>query len=187
MSIADFSPVFVVEKPIVAQRLDALFVIFVAISVRTINQDFFSMQENTHNILPIKSRILDYLSAEGMTPAEFYRKSGITRGVLSQPNGISEENLLRFFLCFPDANPDWLISGRGSRKRNVPNCNSVNQEHSAIESSNSFLSGKVEQLREEREIFHKRNEELAGEVALLRHEVQRLNSQIEDFRNNQNA
>lgn len=71
------------------------------------------MQENKQEKSLIKQNILLYLSRKGMKPYEFYKKSGVTRGVLSQNNGISEENLARFLACFPEVNAEWLLTGKG--------------------------------------------------------------------------
>lgn len=48
-----------------------------------------------------------------MSPAEFYRRSGIGRGILSQPNYIVEDNLIKFFDVFPEVSPAWLVLGIG--------------------------------------------------------------------------
>lgn len=72
------------------------------------------MQENIQEKSPIKQNILQYLAIKGTTPYEFYKKSGVTRGVLNQNNGISEENIARFLAYAPDVNVEWLITGRGS-------------------------------------------------------------------------
>lgn len=71
------------------------------------------MQENKQEKSLIKQNILLYLANKGVTPYEFYKVSGVTRGVLAQNNGISEENISRFLAYAPDVNPSWLVTGRG--------------------------------------------------------------------------
>ena len=71
------------------------------------------MQENKQEKSLIKQNISLYLAKKGVTPYEFYKKSGVTRGVLAQNNGISEDNLSRFLAYAPDVNPSWLLTGRG--------------------------------------------------------------------------
>lgn len=61
----------------------------------------------------IKTRILHYLELKGITKYSFYKATGIANGVLSQPNGISEDNLLKFLECYHDVNLDWLVRGEG--------------------------------------------------------------------------
>lgn len=71
------------------------------------------MQENTQEKSPIKQRILLFLAQKQVTQYEFYKNTGVTRGVLSQNNGISEDNISRFLAYFPDVNIEWLMTGRG--------------------------------------------------------------------------
>ena len=54
------------------------------------------MQENKQEKSPIKRKILLFLSENGISQYDFYRKTGITRGILGQNNGISEDNMARF-------------------------------------------------------------------------------------------
>ena len=71
------------------------------------------MQENNQEKSPIKRKISLFLEKKGITPYEFYKRTGITRGILSQNNGISEDNLARFLAHFPEVNLEWLLTGRG--------------------------------------------------------------------------
>lgn len=71
------------------------------------------MQENRQEKSLIKQKILLYLAKIGVSDYEFYKKSGTTRGILTQNNGISEENLARFLAYAPEVNVEWLLTGRG--------------------------------------------------------------------------
>ena len=71
------------------------------------------MQENKQEKSLIKQNILLYLTKKDVTPYEFYKKSGVTRGILQQNNGISEDNIARFLAYAPDVSVEWLITGRG--------------------------------------------------------------------------
>lgn len=62
----------------------------------------------------IKQNILKYLEFIGMTQYKFYQETGITRGVLGQNNGMSEENTSRFLDCFNEVSPEWLLTGKGN-------------------------------------------------------------------------
>ena len=75
------------------------------------------MQENKQEKSQIKQNILLFLNSKGVTPYEFYKKSGVTRGILAQNNGISEDNLARFRAYAPEVNPEWLLTGRGDMIR----------------------------------------------------------------------
>lgn len=71
------------------------------------------MQEKRQEKSPIKQNILLYLAQKGVSAYEFYKESGVTRGILQQNNGISEDNIARFLAYAPDVNVEWLITGRG--------------------------------------------------------------------------
>lgn len=71
------------------------------------------MQEKRQKKSPIKQNILLYLAQKGVSPYEFYKESGVTRGILQQNNGISEDNIARFLAYAPDVSVEWLITGRG--------------------------------------------------------------------------
>jgi hypothetical protein len=71
------------------------------------------MQEIKQEKSPIKKRILQYLDYKGVSQYEFYKNTGVTRGVLTQNNGISEENITRFLAFFGDISPNWLLTGEG--------------------------------------------------------------------------
>lgn len=71
------------------------------------------MQEKQQEKSLIKQNILLYLASKGVTSYEFYKNSGVTRGILQQNNGISEDNIARFLAYAPDINIEWLITGKG--------------------------------------------------------------------------
>ena len=71
------------------------------------------MQEKRQEKSPIKQNILLYLAQKGVSSYEFYKESGVTRGILQQNNGISEDNIARFLAYAPDVSVEWLITGRG--------------------------------------------------------------------------
>lgn len=72
------------------------------------------MQEKRQEKSPIKQNILLYLAQKGVSTYEFYKESGVTRGILQQNNGISEDNIARFLAYATDISVEWLITGRGS-------------------------------------------------------------------------
>lgn len=92
------------------------------------------MQENTQEKSPIKQRMLLFLAEKGMTQYEFYKNTGVTRGVLTQNNGISEDNIARFLAYFKDVSIDWLIAGIGTmfKKDDLPKATHSNQPNNGI-------------------------------------------------------
>lgn len=66
----------------------------------------------------IKRNILKYLDFIGVSQYKFYKKTGITRGVLVQNNGMSEENISRFLVYYENINTEWLLTGKGEMLKN---------------------------------------------------------------------
>lgn len=62
----------------------------------------------------IKKNILHYIEFKGISRYQFYQLTGITRGILDQNNGMSEENTAKFLAYAKDINVEWLITGRGN-------------------------------------------------------------------------
>lgn len=79
----------------------------------------------------IKKNILQYLEIKNITKYEFYQKTGITRGILNQNNGMSEENTAKFLAYFKEINPEWLLTGKGPMLKgtSVESINKDNQEN----------------------------------------------------------
>lgn len=61
----------------------------------------------------IKENILQFLDLHGITMYDFYKKTGVSNGVLSQKTGMSEENIMRFLSYYKKVNPIWLLTGEG--------------------------------------------------------------------------
>lgn len=72
------------------------------------------MQEKLQKKSQIKQNILQVIDIKGLTKYEFYKKTGITRGILDQNNGISEENIARFLAYFTEIDANWLVTGEGN-------------------------------------------------------------------------
>ena len=100
------------------------------------------MQEKSREISIIKERILKYLDFKGISKYECYQKTGNTNGILSQPNGISEDNLLKFLSHYKDINQEWLLFGNGqvlkSNGQNLftPSSDSSNNENNSHNNDN---------------------------------------------------
>lgn len=62
----------------------------------------------------VKQNILQFLDFKGISKYEFYQKTGISNGILSQSNGISEDNILKFLSYYSEINTSWLFTGKGS-------------------------------------------------------------------------
>lgn len=71
------------------------------------------MKENKRDFSILKQRFLEYLDAKGISKYECYKNTSITNGVLSQANGLSEDNLLKIVSFYRDLSPVWLLTGEG--------------------------------------------------------------------------
>ena len=71
------------------------------------------MQEKRQESSTIKQNILRYLESKGISQYQCYKDTGITRGVLGQSTGISEDNLIKFLDHYKDVSIEWLITGEG--------------------------------------------------------------------------
>ncbi len=67
----------------------------------------------------IKKNILQFIEYKGISKYKFYQDTGITRGVLDQDNGMSEENTTRFLAHYPEVSAEWLLRGEGNMLRNA--------------------------------------------------------------------
>ena len=84
----------------------------------------------------VKKRITTFINHLGITKYEFYKLTGITRGILDQDNGITESNIVKFAECYPEVNINWLILGRGHMLLNSDELSLLKGQHSfTIEST----------------------------------------------------
>ena len=60
-----------------------------------------------------KQNLKQFLSKKGISPAQFYRDSGLSNGFLNQGDNISSNNLEIIISLYPDLNLFWLISNKG--------------------------------------------------------------------------
>lgn len=121
------------------------------------------MQENSI----IKQNILKYLEYKGITPYRFYKENDVTRGILTQNNGITEENLLKFVRFAQDISLDWLLTGNGSM---------LKTETPLEDTSNDVLTPENGVLNTLKGII----KEQALEIARLELEVEKLKNTSEN-------
>jgi hypothetical protein len=76
-------------------------------------QKILSLQEKEQIISPIKQRILHLIGYLNLTKKDFQLKTGISRGTLESPTGITEDTITKVFASFPKLSPSWLFTGAG--------------------------------------------------------------------------
>ncbi len=70
----------------------------------------------------IKERILLFIEAEGITKAEFERRSQLSNGYINNIKGsVGTEKIENILKAFPDLNREWLMSGTGQMKKSIQN------------------------------------------------------------------
>ena len=140
------------------------------------------MQEIKQEKSPIKQRILQYLGRKGISMYDCYSKTGITRGVLGQNNGISEENLSKFLAYYTEITTEWLVLGIGSMLRS--------NEKTKVEqyvSQNNIASNDesiIYKLYKEKDI---EVGQLKEEIGVLKTRIQQLEAYNESLRNQAGA
>lgn len=109
----------------------------------------------------IKENILKYLDFKGVSKYEFYQKTGVSNGVLTQKSGMSEENTLRFLSYYDDVNPEWLLTGKGEMLRTERSAGPPSANQAEIL---ELLRWKVEKLEDE-------NKQLKEQIGSLKREL----------------
>ena len=117
------------------------------------------MQENSI----IKKNILQFIEYKGITAYKFYKETGISRGILSQNNGLSEENTLRFLAYFPEVNAEWLLTGNGEMlktkskinvlKKNEDIYEDINEDNPNVKKMSSIDLAEMPLVTEENAIY----------------------------------
>lgn len=101
----------------------------------------------------IKKRILQYLEFKGISKYKFYQETGITNGILSQSNGISEDSVLKFLSYYRDISAEWLLTGEGEMLKKEGEIGSNGKEEETEREQ-------IERLSKEVGIWQTRYEEL---------------------------
>ncbi|MDR1846740.1 MAG: hypothetical protein LBR17_01300 [Bacteroidales bacterium] len=138
------------------------------------------MQENEQKKSLIKQKILQFIDIIGITKYKFYKQTGITRGVLDQKTGLSEENIAKFLACYKDINPDWLILGKGEMlKPNNQNINSKGNAISVNANNNKIGNNNEFSLKQNDEIYlHRMLEGKDVVIAELRDKIEKLQQEF---------
>lgn len=107
------------------------------------------MQEKMQKKLIVKKNISKVIEIKGISKYEFYKITGITRGILDQNNGISEENITRFLAYFTDIDANWLITGIGEMYRNNgENSSNLSDENTANDNTSRLITILQDALKE---------------------------------------
>lgn len=123
------------------------------------------MQEKKQENSPIKKRILQYLSYKNISEYAFYKESGITRGILNQKTGISEDNLTRFLAYAQDVSTKWVLLGQD---------NMIIAKNNAAEHEDEFGKSSILRGPECQFEFHKVTDEKVATDFYLKKYIEQL-------------
>lgn len=70
-----------------------------------------------HNFSPIKQNIFKFIEFKGITKYQFYKNTGISRGVLDKNSGLSEDSITKVIAYYSEINPEWLVTSNGPMLR----------------------------------------------------------------------
>ncbi|WP_372472857.1 hypothetical protein AB4865_08540 [Capnocytophaga sp. ARDL2] len=122
----------------------------------------------------IKQNILQSVDFKGVAKCKFYQETGITRGILDQNNGMSEENTLKFLAYYPEVNVEWLLTGNGSMLKSEqpqPSKELINDNEIV-----ALLKEKLEDKQKQITLLEENKALLQEKVAKLESEIQALKS-----------
>ncbi|MBL4560337.1 MAG: hypothetical protein COC06_10360 [Bacteroidales bacterium] len=98
-----------------------------------------------------KKNILKFLELQGIRKSEFYRITGITRGVLDHSSGLSEDNVTKFIASYPKINLEWLLTGKGEmiseQTKTILKCSTTEELGILIPLYNSEASAGIGELQ----------------------------------------
>ena len=63
-------------------------------------------------------RIQQFIENKGISKYRFYQESGLSNGALDKGENIGSDKCEKILYAFPELNPEWLLTGRGSMLKN---------------------------------------------------------------------
>lgn len=77
----------------------------------------------------IQERILQYIEYKGLSKYAFYKKTGLSNGFLDKRGAIGSDKCEIIFYHYPEINPEWLLTGKGSMLRSSDKGSVFNEDH----------------------------------------------------------
>lgn len=65
----------------------------------------------------IKERLLTYIDYKNVSKYRFYKLTGLANGFLDNKSSVQSNICEKILYVFPDLNPEWLMTGKGSMMR----------------------------------------------------------------------
>ena len=105
----------------------------------------------------IRERIIEFLFYKGISRYRFYKNTGLSNGFLDKPGSINSDNCEKICYCYPDINPEWLLTGKGEMLKSGE---LIELEKSDKQASIEVLVKKIVELTSENTLLKKENETL---------------------------
>ena len=62
-------------------------------------------------------RLQQFIDYKSISKYRFYQETGLSNGFLDKGENIGSDKCEKILYTYPDINPDWLLTGRGSMLR----------------------------------------------------------------------
>lgn len=111
-----------------------------------------------------RERILHFIDRLSIKPKEFLLKTGVGKGFIDkshQKSGATDTNLSKILENYPELNPEWLLTGKGSMLRSEQSSafqntqNEICSYRSTLEEKIGLLEKQIELLEENKELQNK--------------------------------
>ena len=109
------------------------------------------------NSTSIRERIAEFLILKGISRYRFYKDTGLSNGFLDKPGSINSDNCEKICYCYPDINPEWLLTGKGEMLKSGE---LIELEKSDKQASIEVLVKKIVELTSDNTLLKKENETL---------------------------
>jgi hypothetical protein len=81
-----------------------------------------------------RERILQFVEYKRISKSRFYKETGLSNGFLDKNNNPCVDKVEQIIYIYPELNPEWLITGKGSmlRQPQEPVRERVGEEKSSV-------------------------------------------------------
>lgn len=147
-----------------------------------------------------KQNLKRYLNEMNISPAQFYRDSGLSNGFLNQGDNISSNNIEIIISIYPNLNLSWLITGNGDMLNTLnhsdkngnlngnPNGNLLQNSEDSSQHPSTALGSIMESknanslsIYKESEVEEKPPRQDSGSNELVMHLVEQIKEQSEEI------
>ena len=125
----------------------------------------------------IKQNILYFIEYKNITRYKFYQETGITRGILDQDNGMSEENTAKFLAQYPEVSPEWLLTGKGKMLKEE--VKEADQQDPPAANNDKYITLLEAQVKDKEAIIKEKEEK----EAMYKEKIMALENELQEYKN----